>query len=43
MQTSFLFYLDNGNQRRVRPRVLWGFFGFLGGFALALSLVAVIP
>jgi hypothetical protein len=40
MRINFLFYLDEFNQKRIRPRVLWGSIGFLGGMAL-MGIVCV--
>lgn len=38
MRISFLFYLDEYNRKRVRPRIVWGVGGFLAG--IAVSMVA---
>lgn len=43
MRINFFFYLDEVNQRRVRPRVLWGFYGFLLGGMIATIVALMIP
>lgn len=42
MRISFLFYLDDLNIRRVRPRVIWGVGGFLLGTATTTLLALLI-
>jgi hypothetical protein len=42
MRVNFLFYLDEVNQRRVRPRVVWGFWGFIAGVATSIAVAAIV-
>jgi hypothetical protein len=42
MRINFLFYLDEVNQRRLRPRVLWGIYGFLLGIAASIVVALMV-